>query len=697
MATPLIRTPLVTGGTFYAFTSAAKDLTKTFNNDDLKFEFSKFALLNLPDVNTPVHKENFVQFNAIDGAIFNELNADDNINLVESLQNYALNIESLILSDDDYDPNVRKTVAERVFFKWLKELGAIRFREATATEKSPTISGKRFVEEDTIDSGTRRYEKVVQYMGNIDVINNVEKNGHTYTEIYINVPTKVGNTPVCLFESLSDANYYASMGLKGQTELIDGRTSTTIHPDGLSLNAFYDYERAVEYTDPDANWPDAGTGAINTYFTEPDTFEDATSTEITKYYADYAAVDSGITPFTDLTYMRSSLDGIGLDYNAGDYYDIATDPNLTNILEYNSNIKSKDFQFNAILVYYDIYNTSTPTDRATNLYGIIFLDNLTPTSTGSYIQRLRKFKPNSITKLNGNSYGLKLNIKFDTSVDNVGIETIINDYSTFSMDLFIDASTQLQEAAKVLLETQSRFLDVIDRVTDLENLVFTNENVTELKARVNGLEANIQNAQLALNDSTTVLDLIANNSDRINKIVNGDTPLELQYNTDVLKSGAGTLLDKSTPNSIKVNNTVQQYKISQLYKEDSSINMVNNSNKLDLNQTIDIPSYAELKEFTNYIIYYTENTALSDVYLYIDDTNTKFKEGQAVRIKWNTEFSIGPKTFYIYTDKQDRLGNGEYGTLVGVVTGPEFKNTNPILEVVCIDEASYIFNVDVVR
>jgi hypothetical protein len=487
------------------------------------------------------------------------------------------------------------------------------------------------------------------------------------------------------------------MTLKGTNELISGRESTTIQPDGLSLNAFYDYDRAVTYTDSHANWADAGLDAINSYFTDYLTLDDSSNDEITKCYSDYAALDPGLNSFTDINYIRSKLDGISLDYNPDHYYDIATNSKLTNILEYNGSIKASDFKFNAILVYYDIYNPSTPTDRETNLFGVIFLNNLTPTSTGSYIQRLRKFKPNVITKLNGNSYGLKLNTKIDNSIDNAGIATIINDYSTFSMDLFIDASTQLQEAASVLLETQSRFLDVINRVTELENLVFTNENVTELKVRVNSLESNIENAQLALSSSTSLLDLIASNSDRINEIVTGNTPLELQYNTDVLKAGTGTQLDKSTPNSIKINNTVQQYKLSQLYSDNTFNTLINDSNLLNLNQTTDINVYAELKEFTNYIRFYTENTAISNVYLFLDDTKTKFKEGQTIRINWNTEFEIGSKTVFIYTDKLNRLGNGEYGTLVGSISNTEFNHNKPIIEIVCVNETTYSFDVDVVR
>ena len=70
------------------------------------------------------------------------------------------------------------------------------------------------------------------------------------------------------------------------------------------------------------------------------------------------------------------------------------------------------------------------------------------------MKRFDKFKPNKITKLNGNGYSLKLDLKFDATVSNAGVETIINDYNTFSMDLFIDASTRLQEAAAMFMDTE---------------------------------------------------------------------------------------------------------------------------------------------------------------------------------------------------------------------------------------------------
>ena len=56
----------------------------------------------------------------------------------------------------------------------------------------------------------------------------------------------------------------------------------------------------------------------------------------------------------------------------------------------------EDFQFNAVLLYYDMFEkTSTPDVRrvSTNLYGILFLDQVTPISGNGakgYIQRYPK-------------------------------------------------------------------------------------------------------------------------------------------------------------------------------------------------------------------------------------------------------------------------------------------------------------------
>jgi hypothetical protein len=691
MATPLIKTLQANGGTFYAFSSASRDLSKTVNNDQLKFEFTRFALLNIPDVSVPANQQNNIQFRTIDGSIFNGLSGDNNINLAQSFQNYALNIESIILSDENYNSSLKRTVAERVFFKWLKELGAIRFREAGNLEKNQALSEPRFVEEDSSNSGQRRYQRVIEYVGNIDVTNSVQKAGQSYTEVYINVPTRVGNTPTVLFEAHDDDNYQPDMIISGTSELLLGRSSSTIHPDGLSINAFYDFDANITYTDPNANWHNSQ--AVDSYYTEPLTFTDASSIEITKTQSDYLGT---VQPFTDVNFLRSRLDGISLDFNDVNYHAIATDSSISTIQEYNSSSSASNFEFNCVLVYYDIYEVSNPENRATNLYGVIFLDNLTPTTNSSYIQRLQKFKPNPLTGLNGNAWSLILNVKFDSTVDNAAIETVINEYSTFSMDLFIDASTQLQEAAKTLLDTQSSFLQIVNRVDELENSIFSTEDLTEIKIRLNELETNIENSKLALGDSTSLLDLISRNNDNINAIISGNIPVEIQYNTDVIKAGPGINIDKSVPNKIKIENKNQNYNLNLLYRDSEFTDIINATSQLDLNQNT-IECYIQLADYTNMIRFNSENLALSNIKIYINDVTSNFKRGQSVKFVWDTDLNINDKNILIYTDVLNRFGQGPLNKLIATIPGSELMSSKPIFELICVDEVNYEFVVDIIR
>jgi hypothetical protein len=150
--TPFIRPLQVQGGTFYTFTSSAEDLAFTFNNTTNQFRFSKFALLRIPEIGVPdsLATDNKFQFLAQgESTILEGLNPDQNINLAQSFQNYALNLESLLLSRPQYQRDEKLTVSERVFWKWLKESGAIRFRDANNLEKNIITLGseKRFVEE----------------------------------------------------------------------------------------------------------------------------------------------------------------------------------------------------------------------------------------------------------------------------------------------------------------------------------------------------------------------------------------------------------------------------------------------------------------------------------------------------------------------------------------------------------------------
>ena len=703
--TPLIRTPQADGGTFYTFSSAAKDLSRTLNNDGLKLVFSKFVLLNLPDFDrldptTFSNKENYMQFDTIDGAIWSGgLKGDPNVNFTESLQNYALNIEELIISDSTYDNTTNLSVTERVFFKWLKECGALRFREATALEQSGTADGLRFVEEDEATTGSRQYRRVVKYIGEIDIVNNVDRAGEAYTELYINVPTEVGGTPTILFDSVSDANYQPSLIIQGSSEYILGRNSATIHPQGLDILAWYDYDNQLQgagpagYTDPDADWMGLGPGTsssiTNAYFTEPTTFESVLNAEIRKYPADY----NNPTGYNGSAYVRSELDGISVDFNPNDYEQIVADNTVSTIPQFNGTGLSQSFEFNAVLVYYDMVDLSDSTKTTTNLYGLLLLDNVTPTTDGGYIQRYPKYKPNPVTGQNGNSYGFKINLRFDASPGSAGIDTIINDYNTFSMGLFSDASAQLQTSAQIFQRQQLEIADIEVRLAAVENTLNSVSTSAFLQSQINNLQTQIDNASLAFASSTTLLDLIAKNSDEIQMLANGQVSTTLQYNTAVVRQGSGITVDTNTPNQIHVSNNVQAYNF--MLPFDNSDVQITTAAPLNIN-VVAPQVFTTLGTYSNMLRLDTINQAGGDLDIFIDDTTITWKTGQTVRLTFNNILQIGSRDIRIFTDAPSRLNSGAFGKIAATIPNASLSDI-PIIDLICTEQGVLTFVYDIVK
>jgi len=695
---PLIRTPQIQGGTFYTFSSAARDLSKTINNTNLKFVFSKYVLLNIPNFDSLPFSDfgdynNYMQFNTIDGEIVNGgLSSDRNIDIAQNLQNYALNIESLILNDVNYDATLKQGVSERVFFKWLKETGAIRFRNATPAEASSTIVNPRFVEEDSTSTGSVQYQKVVQFIGDIDVINNVEKGGDSYTEVYIYVPTQVGNTPTVLFKTTSDNNYQPDMIVQGSNEYILGRGTDTVHPEGLDIRAYYDVDDQINWTDPDANWMNDPypQNVTNAYFTEPATFTDAGNTDIKKYPADY----NNPSGFDGVAYRRSKLDGIGIEFEPNSYAAIVADPNLDTIMQFNSSNQASNFEYNAVLVYYDLYDVSSPLERVTNLYGVLLLDNVTLTNAGGYIQRTPKYKPNSLTGENGNSYGFKLNIRIDASSLTVGVNSIVNEYSTFSTGQFIEAVAELQQSVKFFETQQLKYTELETRVNSLENRATTIPDVQSMTSKINQLETNLQNARMNYSSSTAILDMINKINKELGNIVNGKVSVNLQYNTDVLYPGTGISLDKSVPNKIKITNSVQSYAID--IPNDLNNNLITASEPLDI--SISSPSLVYLLEpYNNMCRIYTTGSAGGDLKIFIDDSSSPFSKGQIARMVFPNLIDMAGRNIQIFTDSLNKKGYGSYGITIGNIFSSDFISVRPIFEIICLDSQTYTFAIDILR
>jgi hypothetical protein len=723
--TPFIRPLQVQGGTFYTFSSSAEDLSFTFNNSDSKFRFSKFALLNIPNIdNSSSSQTNYVRLNGPDSAFLDWANntqqiitGDANIDFSQSFQSYCLNIESTITGDDQYDSSLKQNISERIFFKWLKEIGAIRYKAADSTEVSPAldqntvtivndvpITQKRYTEGDATYGTTGAYgmtgapyNRVVQYVGNLDIVNSVKNSTNAYSEVYVYIPTKDGNTPYVLFKNVTDKNYYPDYQWTNNPsnplndEYLFSRNYDETNPSGLTTLAIFDddvlgaptasyYDTGVNGSSVAGNWYSPRDTA-NTYFSE-DIFTDPSNYILTK-------TDNS----NSLVYVRSKLDSIGIDFDPNSYQQILTNSSISTLEEFNATADAADFEFNAVLIYYDVYDPANPTTSATNLYGVLFLDDVNSEGGDIYIPRLKKHRPNPVTKLNGNSYGFKINLKFDTDVDQTGVEQAINDYSPFSLSMFMDAMNVLQDASSTLNNASSDFIELSNRVTNLENITLSSPTSINMDRRIESIEQTLAANQALFNNTQSIMQLIDQNYDLVRSILNNQTSVEISYDLDLVKQGDGIIVDRSVPNQLSVINAVQDFNIS------------NTLSKGTLTQSglNEIPLIA----YSNYFKHVNNSTPLTltgDLTIRLkDSSNARWKSGQRFRISFGDQVYPGNFIINILTNADGLypLSNPtavSYSTLIVSLDNNAFSGYDymPVFEIVCIDEKNLKFQVDIV-
>ena len=478
-------------------------------------------------------------------------------------------------------------------------------------------------------------------------------------------------------------------------EYLTGRAYDELNPSGLTNLAIFDDDvigaPSVTYTDTatglngSGNWYSPRATA-DTYFSDA-IFTDPTALILEKSYAG-ATAGAGYQK-----YVRTKLDSIGIDFDPNSYKQIIDDPSISTLEEFNSTSLSQDFSFNAVLIYYDVYDPAIPADSATNLYGVLFLDDVQTTGSGIYtIPGFTKYKPNPVTKLNGNSYGLKLNIKFDVDIDQTGVEQAINDYSPFSLTMFMDAVNVLQDASSTLNNTASIYAGLEGRVSDLENLVLSSETTFNIDRRITSLENSLAANQALFNNTQAVMGLINQNYELIRAIINNETSVEISYNLNLIKQGQGILVDRSIPNELIISNDNQDFHIG---PNNGTVTLQNNS-----------PNQIGLQSYGNYVKHVNDGTPItlnSDLVIRIDDSIVNWRQGQLLRFSFGDQIIPGDFNVTFLTNSLGKYPlsnptNVAYSTLVISLTDSDFQlqGYKPVIDIVCIDSANLVFQVDII-
>lgn len=385
---PILKGLRQEGSTFYTFSSAVNDSILLFSNSNIRFNFSKFACLKLPNWENVAKQRLF--HNPLDLESVNDSSASDTPNTFFTkayLQNYIENFTSIIDGhrlDENYS-----NFSEAAFWKSLQsvsndvnavgdEYKTIQLIQAATYQDENLVTREKFKERADVEND---YEQLIQYVGDINMLNHVKKNGKEYLEVFAHVPTGAGK--------MSDILLKYNDGLEATLGQVPATSAS--------------------------EWIQGQEDAYNT------------------------------AQAIDKTYAQAVYDTADRKYNVNtekDFLQIDWDD-----IESNESIETKynqgSFDFNAVLVYYDIWDKTNPASRKRNLYGILLLDELEQVAPSVHkIQSFKKYQPNENQA--GNAFGFRFNLMFSNNTNQITSEISINDYSTVSMELYMSALERLQ-------------------------------------------------------------------------------------------------------------------------------------------------------------------------------------------------------------------------------------------------------------
>ena len=524
LRTPIIM-PRMQGGTFYTFGSAMEDIGLNINENHNSVEISHYVLLDIPKFSNGVTPEGvYLNLESEQNYDSEEYTVDSSTKskqgdfiFADQFQNYCLNFETVLRNQDSYNYASNKTVSERVFWKWL-------------------FSHLRNEDQRFIKDGDYYYEKkdkaIAKAFGAISAGSQRTDDSGLYNETFVQIPSSYGQMRL-LFKNTIDENYiettYNGTNIDHMIENIDKSELTDAEKSDIITFRMTDdpfsypgygvtiierstgtrlmvissdkpeYKITCKFLDPIVTLPENGYLVIDG--------EDHTYSGYS-YTTGKVLKSTGISPIAKSDNDNSSEPSYIV--SSGKIYDkFEVEFDITKLREYYDNNSSityddigmgkvsrngvqlddmSDFRFNAILVYYSIYDSNKTKRLSTNAYGVYILDGAIESSDISrvfYFPSIVKAK--SGTNKNGTSYSFRINVKPSTAYSG---DIIVNDNSTAGYSMsedFNDVLRNLTTAITTLKENSKVLYSISKNNNEMKTLV---ENTME---KINDIETDIKN------------------------------------------------------------------------------------------------------------------------------------------------------------------------------------------------------------
>lgn len=491
MASYNLRTPIIKprqqGGTFYTFGSAMEDIGLNINSGNNIVELSHYVLLNLPAFAASSDSSDVWSLGT--KGTYSKQTGD--YVFAEAFQDYVLNMEAVLRNQKNYNYAAYRTVSERVFWKWLQK--SSKFSLVEKTQNNLTY----FVESDLSKS-------IVKGFGLISAGSQRSDDGGIYNETFAQIPSSYGQMRV-LWKVNADSNLYYSPNKTysgTNSQIIEGVASDeydsnfALYSTGISAKGLFDSESFYSYSATDTT----GKSCLEVEFD---------INNLRQFYDN----NSTLT-IDDIGYGENTINGI-------------PESNIMN-----------DFSFNAILVYYSIYDSTGQTCLATNAYGLYVLDGAIEGSSSTFsFPSLSKKK--STAKVDGTSFSFRLNIK-PSSAYSGDVIVLDNATGAYSMSTdFTDVVQNLTTATRVLQSNSQLLYKIANKNSEIKELA-TNaiEQVNTLSTTVNNLIEHSKDTMYVNSlyqkngEGTTSLQEIANNIFESTTVKYDKTTGDISYDID---------------------------------------------------------------------------------------------------------------------------------------------------------------------
>lgn len=331
------------------------------------------------------------------------------------------------------------------------------------------------------------YNKLIQYVGEINQITNIQTASRVGQEITAYIPHQAGKTPTVLFGTRSNTNYYPNLEIpilsdEIQTEIIGAE----------SLNS------------PIRTNPQDYPGSYFGQFDTADNTYLCSNGDNVRYQGDYFGVqltnnvglnsDDYIEKLTD--FNSDNIDGVFLDVDRNHYYKMNI-PGMEckNFDEFNSiSVQGgapEDFDFNAILWYYELIerDENNNVNSYVNLYGIEFLNNPDndDDSFATLITPYHKLVTNG--EHDGLSYMFNLNIHYNIDND---VQPLTYDpstiYNMFGFDMYNELMRRFYQVNENFVNIIQEFVRINLDIQEMKSLIYSQTDMDDLKSRMKNME-----------------------------------------------------------------------------------------------------------------------------------------------------------------------------------------------------------------